>query len=199
RDEHEPRRPRHGGRRGLHRSGLHDHQGRPTGSSRGWTRPAGRQGRLGGTESQDARGALRSAMCGIVGYVGDKSAVGIIVEGLKRREYRGYDSAGIAVLNDGTLNVRRAAGRLKMLEGVLGERPLAGSLGIGHTRWATHGRPSAENAHPHTDCDGSLVVVHNGIIENYLEIKDHLLAQAHRLKSNTDPEIIAHLSEHPLT
>ena len=137
-------------------------------------------------------------MCGIVGYVGDKGAVSIIVEGLKRLEYRGYDSAGIAVLNDGTLHVRRAAGRLKMLEGVLGERPLAGSLGIGHTRWATHGRPSEENAHPHTDCDGSLVVVHNGIIENYLEIKDHLLAAGHRFKSETDTEVLAHLIEHHL-
>src|SRR5712664_3826141 len=87
-------------------------------------------------------------MCGIVGYVGDKSAVGIIVEGLKRLEYRGYDSAGVAVLHHGTLHVRRAAGRIKMLEGVLGERPLTGALGIGHTRWATHGRPSEENAHP---------------------------------------------------
>ena len=137
-------------------------------------------------------------MCGIVGYVGDKSAVGIIVEGLKRLEYRGYDSAGIAVYNDGTLHVRRAPGRLKMLENVLGERPLAGSLGIGHTRWATHGRPSEENAHPHTDCDGSLVVVHNGIIENYLEIKERLLAEGHQFKSETDTEVIAHLIEHHL-
>src|SRR5881409_4245465 len=137
-------------------------------------------------------------MCGIVGYVGDKSAVGIIVEGLKRLEYRGYDSAGVAVLHQGALHVRRAAGRLKMLEGVLGERPLTGSLGIGHTRWATHGRPSEENAHPHTDCDGALVVVHNGIIENYLEIKDHLLAAGHRFKSETDTEVLAHLIEHHL-
>src|SRR5437667_1483357 len=110
-------------------------------------------------------------MCGIVGYVGDKSAVGIIVEGLKRLEYRGYDSAGVAILGgDGKLQVRRAPGRLKVLEGVLRDRPLAGSIGIGHTRWATHGRPSEENAHPHTDCVGGLVVVHNGMLENYLEI-----------------------------
>ena len=108
-------------------------------------------------------------MCGIVGYVGDKSAVGIIVEGLKRLEYRGYDSAGVAILNGGKLHVRRAAGRIKLLEGVLRERPVEGSLGIGHTRWATHGRPSEENAHPHTDCAGDLVVVHNGILENYLD------------------------------
>jgi len=137
-------------------------------------------------------------MCGIVGYVGDKSAVGIIVEGLKRLEYRGYDSAGVAVLHHGTLHVRRAAGRIKMLEGVLGERPLTGALGIGHTRWATHGRPSEENAHPHTDCDGTLVVVHNGIIENYLEIKERLLAAGHQFKSETDTEVIAHLIEHHL-
>ena len=137
-------------------------------------------------------------MCGIVGYVGDKGAVSIIVEGLKRLEYRGYDSAGIAVLHHGALHVRRAAGRLKMLEGVLSERPLTGALGIGHTRWATHGRPSEENAHPHTDCDGTLVVVHNGIIENYLEIKERLLAAGHQFKSETDTEVIAHLIEHHL-
>jgi glucosamine--fructose-6-phosphate aminotransferase (isomerizing) len=137
-------------------------------------------------------------MCGIVGYVGNKSAVGIIIEGLKRLEYRGYDSAGVAVLHHGTLHVRRAAGRIKMLEGVLGERPLTGALGIGHTRWATHGRPSEENAHPHTDCDGTLVVVHNGIIENYLEIKERLLAAGHQFKSETDTEVIAHLIEHHL-
>jgi glutamine---fructose-6-phosphate transaminase (isomerizing) len=137
-------------------------------------------------------------MCGIVGYVGDKSAVGIIVEGLKRLEYRGYDSAGVAVLHEGILHVRRAAGRLKMLEGVLGERPLTGALGIGHTRWATHGRPSEENAHPHTDCDGTLVVVHNGIIENYLEIKERLVAEGHQFKSATDTEVVAHLVEHHL-
>ena len=115
-------------------------------------------------------------MCGIVGYVGDKSAVGIIVEGLKRLEYRGYDSAGVAVLHEGRLEVRRAAGRIRTLEGILRERPVAGSLGIGHTRWATHGRPSDENAHPHTDCGGNLVVVHNGILENYVEIKERLAA-----------------------
>jgi glutamine---fructose-6-phosphate transaminase (isomerizing) len=136
-------------------------------------------------------------MCGIVGYVGDKSAVGIIVDGLKRLEYRGYDSAGVAVLAaNGQLHVRRAAGRLKMLEGLLRERPLAGSVGIGHTRWATHGRPSDENAHPHTDCSGILVVVHNGILENYLEIKERLKAEGHVFKSETDTEVLAHLIEH---
>ncbi len=138
-------------------------------------------------------------MCGIVGYVGDKSAVGIIVEGLKRLEYRGYDSAGIAVLDGaGQLQVRRAAGRIKTLEGILKERPLSGSLGVGHTRWATHGRPSDENAHPHTDCSGTLVVVHNGILENYLEIKERLKADGHVFKSETDTEVLAHLIEQHL-
>jgi glucosamine--fructose-6-phosphate aminotransferase (isomerizing) len=138
-------------------------------------------------------------MCGIVGYVGGKSAVGIIVDGLKRLEYRGYDSAGVAVLGgDGQLQVRRAAGRIKTLEGILKERPLGGSLGVGHTRWATHGRPSDENAHPHTDCSGSLVVVHNGILENYLEIKERLRAEGHVFKSETDTEVLAHLIEQHL-
>src|SRR5881409_3287244 len=138
-------------------------------------------------------------MCGIVGYVGEKNAVGIIVEGLKRLEYRGYDSAGVAVVGpDGGLEVRRAAGRIKTLEGILRERPLAGRLGIGHTRWATHGRPSDENAHPHTDCRGELVVVHNGILENYLEIKDRLQGEGHAFRSETDTEVLAHLIEHHL-
>ncbi len=137
-------------------------------------------------------------MCGIVGYVGDKSAVSIIVEGLKRLEYRGYDSAGVAVLHNGVLEVRRAAGRIRMLEGILRERPLTGSLGIGHTRWATHGRPSDENAHPHTDCQGDLVVVHNGILENYLELKERLTAEGHQFRSETDTEVLAHLIEHHL-
>jgi glucosamine--fructose-6-phosphate aminotransferase (isomerizing) len=131
--------------------------------------------------------------------VGGKSAVGIIVDGLKRLEYRGYDSAGVAVLGgDGQLQVRRAAGRIKTLEGILKERPLGGSLGVGHTRWATHGRPSDENAHPHTDCSGSLVVVHNGILENYLEIKERLRAEGHVFKSETDTEVLAHLIEQHL-
>src|SRR5437667_9522298 len=137
-------------------------------------------------------------MCGIVGYVGDKSAVGIIVDGLKRLEYRGYDSAGVAVLDADGLQVRRAPGRLKALESVLREKPLAGSVGIGHTRWATHGRPSEENAHPHTDCGGGLVVVHNGILENYLEIKERLAAEGHTFRSETDTEVLAHLIEHHL-
>jgi glucosamine--fructose-6-phosphate aminotransferase (isomerizing) len=137
-------------------------------------------------------------MCGIVGYIGDKSAVDVILEGLKRLEYRGYDSAGIAVLNRDGLHVRRAAGRIKALEGVLRERPVTGTVGIGHTRWATHGRPSEENAHPHTDCSGTLVVVHNGILENYLAIKERLAGEGHVFKSETDTEVLAHLVEHHL-
>ena len=138
-------------------------------------------------------------MCGIVGYVGDKNGVGIIVEGLKRLEYRGYDSAGVAILGpDGRLHVRRAPGRLKALEGVLRDHPVSGSIGIGHTRWATHGRPSEENAHPHTDCTGNLVVVHNGILEIYLEIKERLQTEGHTFSSETDTEVIAHLIEHHL-
>jgi glucosamine--fructose-6-phosphate aminotransferase (isomerizing) len=137
-------------------------------------------------------------MCGIVGYIGERSAVGIIVEGLKRLEYRGYDSAGVAVLGADGLQVRRSAGRIKLLETTLRERPVKGSIGVGHTRWATHGRPSEENAHPHTDCAGSLVVVHNGILENYLPIKERLAAEGHTFKSETDTEVLAHLIERHL-
>jgi glucosamine--fructose-6-phosphate aminotransferase (isomerizing) len=134
-------------------------------------------------------------MCGIVGYIGSAGATGIILDGLKRLEYRGYDSAGVAVVADGVLQVRRSAGRLRNLEAALRERPLDGPLGIGHTRWATHGRPSEENAHPHTDCTGSIVVVHNGILENYLPIKKALQAAGHTFKSETDTEVLAHLVE----
>jgi len=137
-------------------------------------------------------------MCGIVGYLGDKDAVGVIVEGLKRLEYRGYDSAGVAVLGPAGLEVRRAAGRIKVLEGMLREHPVRGTVGIGHTRWATHGRPTDENAHPHTDGSGTLVVVHNGIIENYLPIKERLAAEGHVFTSETDTEVIAHLIERHL-
>jgi glucosamine--fructose-6-phosphate aminotransferase (isomerizing) len=137
-------------------------------------------------------------MCGIVGYIGDKDAVGVIVDGLKRLEYRGYDSAGLAVLGPEGLEVRRAAGRIKVLEGLLRERPVKGRIGIGHTRWATHGRPTDDNAHPHTDGSGTLVVVHNGIIENYLPIKERLSAEGHVFTSETDTEVIAHLIERHL-
>ena len=137
-------------------------------------------------------------MCGIVGYVGDKSAIDVVLEGLKRLEYRGYDSAGSAVIGPAGLQICRAAGRIKVLEGLLRERPLEGRVGIGHTRWATHGRPTDENAHPHTDGSGELVVVHNGIIENYLPIKERLQAEGHVFKSETDTEVIAHLIERHL-
>jgi len=134
-------------------------------------------------------------MCGIVGYIGPQGATGIILDGLKRLEYRGYDSAGVAVIADGVLQVRRSAGKIRNLEGILRDRPIDGPVGIGHTRWATHGRPSEENAHPHTDCTGSIVVVHNGILENYLPIKRRLIAEGHTFKSETDTEVIAHLVE----
>jgi glutamine---fructose-6-phosphate transaminase (isomerizing) len=137
-------------------------------------------------------------MCGIVGYVGDKSAIDIVLDGLKRLEYRGYDSAGAAVIGPAGLQIRRAAGRIKVLEGLLRDKPMEGRIGLGHTRWATHGRPTDENAHPHTDGSGDLVVVHNGIIENYLPIKERLQAEGHVFTSETDTEVIAHLIERHL-
>jgi glucosamine--fructose-6-phosphate aminotransferase (isomerizing) len=134
-------------------------------------------------------------MCGIVGYVGPKPVVPVIMEGLKKLEYRGYDSAGVAVVNRGSLEIRRSAGKLSNLEDALGKQPLNGEFGIGHTRWATHGRPTEENAHPHRDCHNRIVVVHNGIIENYLELKRELTAEGHRFVTETDTEIAAHLVE----
>ncbi len=136
-------------------------------------------------------------MCGIVGYVGPKQVVPIIIEGLRRLEYRGYDSAGIAVGSPSrpTLEVCRAPGKLHNLEELLASHPLDGTFGIGHTRWATHGRPTEENAHPHRDCTGRIVVVHNGIVENYLALKRELTAQGHKFVTETDTEIIAHLIE----
>jgi len=135
-------------------------------------------------------------MCGIVGYVGKKSVVPVIIEGLRRLEYRGYDSAGIAVGGHGDgLQIRRAEGKLRNLEEVIRLKPLDGTFGIGHTRWATHGRPTEENAHPHRDCTGRIVVVHNGIIENYLTLKKKLLEEGHKFTTETDTEIIAHLVE----
>ena len=136
-------------------------------------------------------------MCGIVGYVGPKKVVPVIIEGLRRLEYRGYDSAGIAVGSPAskTLDLRRAKGKLSNLEEVLREHPLEGTFGIGHTRWATHGRPTEENAHPHRDCSGRMVVVHNGIVENYLDLKHELTALGHRFVTETDTEVIAHLIE----
>src|SRR6266700_1405916 len=137
-------------------------------------------------------------MCGILGYVGKKSVVPVIIEGLRKLEYRGYDSAGIAVAgngNNGELQVRRAEGKLRNLEEVLRLKPLDGCFGIGHTRWATHGRPTEENAHPHRDCTGKIVVVHNGIIENYLPLKKKLIEEGHKFVTETDTEVIAHLIE----
>src|SRR5919204_6319099 len=130
-------------------------------------------------------------MCGIVGYVGDKDAVPIVMDGLRRLEYRGYDSAGVAVAVNGHLELRRAEGKLRNLDRILDERPASGTLGIGHTRWATHGRPSETNAHPHRA--GNVVVVHNGIIENYLELKEQLTQRGIKFSSETDTEIVAHL------
>ncbi|HTS12643.1 MAG TPA: glutamine--fructose-6-phosphate transaminase (isomerizing) [Candidatus Limnocylindrales bacterium] len=135
-------------------------------------------------------------MCGIVGYIGPKRVVPLILDGLRRLEYRGYDSAGIAVVGDsGKLDIRRAPGKLRNLEESIRLHPMDGVYGIGHTRWATHGRPTEENAHPHRDCSGEIVVVHNGIIENYLELKQQLVQEGHKFQTETDTEIIAHLIE----
>ncbi len=135
-------------------------------------------------------------MCGIVGYIGTRKAVPIILDGLKRLEYRGYDSAGIAVVgDDGALAMRRASGKLRNLEDAIRMSPIEGAYGIGHTRWATHGRPTEENAHPHRDCTGQIVVVHNGIVENYLALKQQLQDEGHKFVTETDTEIIAHLVE----
>jgi len=138
-------------------------------------------------------------MCGIVGYVGNKQVVPLIIEGLRKLEYRGYDSAGIAVVNEEhDLEIRRAEGKLRNLEETIRLSPLDGTYGIGHTRWATHGRPTEENAHPHRDCTGRVVVVHNGIIENYLQLKERLRKSDHHFVTETDTEIMAHLIEEHL-
>ncbi len=134
-------------------------------------------------------------MCGIVGYIGPKPVVPVLLEGLRKLEYRGYDSAGVAVVENGAVEVRRSAGKLINLENSISAKPLAGRYGLGHTRWATHGRPTEENAHPHRDGSGRIVVVHNGIIENYLEIKRELVAEGHKFESETDTEVVAHLVE----
>jgi glucosamine--fructose-6-phosphate aminotransferase (isomerizing) len=134
-------------------------------------------------------------MCGIVGYVGQQKVVPVLLEGLRRLEYRGYDSAGLAILKPDRVVIYRSVGKIKELENALWGRDLSGEVGLGHTRWATHGRPTEENAHPHSDCTGDLVVVHNGIIENYLALKDKLQRDGHRFKSETDTEVVAHLIE----
>lgn len=134
-------------------------------------------------------------MCGIVGYVGPRDATPIILNGLKRLEYRGYDSAGLAVIQDGAIAMRRDAGKLSNLTGLVTQQPISGTPGIGHTRWATHGAPSARNAHPHLGSTGRVVVVHNGIVENYLELKDEMTAEGIVFQSDTDTETIVHLVE----
>ncbi|PYR75786.1 MAG: glutamine--fructose-6-phosphate transaminase (isomerizing) [Acidobacteria bacterium] len=134
-------------------------------------------------------------MCGIIGYIGSKPVVPVLIEGLRRMEYRGYDSAGVAVVSAEGISLRRSAGKLANLEQAIRVEPVNGLYGVGHTRWATHGRPTEENAHPHRDCTGKIVVVHNGIIENYLELKKELQEQGHEFKTETDTEIVAHLVE----
>jgi glutamine---fructose-6-phosphate transaminase (isomerizing) len=134
-------------------------------------------------------------MCGIIGYIGDKPVIPVLIEGLRRLEYRGYDSAGVAVVNGHGLEIRRSAGKLINLEHVIADSPLTGTYGLGHTRWATHGRPTEENAHPHRDCKDKIVVVHNGIIENYLELKQDLQSHGHKFVTETDTEVVAHLVE----
>ncbi|MBT3241448.1 MAG: glutamine--fructose-6-phosphate transaminase (isomerizing) [Chloroflexi bacterium] len=134
-------------------------------------------------------------MCGIVGYIGPRDATPIILNGLKRLEYRGYDSAGIAVLQNGGFEVRRDAGKLHNLLNMVEDSPLSGKLGIGHTRWATHGEPNARNAHPHMGATGDVVLVHNGIVENYIKLREEMIAEGIEFKSDTDSEIIVHLVE----
>jgi len=134
-------------------------------------------------------------MCGIIGYIGSKPVVPVLLEGLRRMEYRGYDSAGVAVVSPEGISLRRSAGKLANLEQAIRVEPVEGLYGVGHTRWATHGRPTEENAHPHRDCTGRIVVVHNGIIENYLDLKKELQSQGHEFKTETDTEIVAHLVE----
>lgn len=134
-------------------------------------------------------------MCGIIGYIGSDSASRVLLDGLKRLEYRGYDSSGIAIINEGRIEVRRAVGKLCQLEKIMKNEPLQGAVGIGHTRWATHGEPSEENAHPHIDCKGKIVIVHNGIIENFPSLKQVLIAEGHTFRSETDTEVIPHLIE----
>jgi glucosamine--fructose-6-phosphate aminotransferase (isomerizing) len=134
-------------------------------------------------------------MCGIIGYIGSKPVVPVLLDGLRRMEYRGYDSAGVAVISREGISLRRSAGKLVNLEDAVRAQPVDGLYGVGHTRWATHGRPTEENAHPHSDCTGRIVVVHNGIIENYLDLKRELQTQGHTFKTETDTEIVAHLVE----
>ena len=138
---------------------------------------------------------MLGVMCGIVGYVGPREAQDVILDGLARLEYRGYDSAGLAVLGDGRLNLVRRVGKIDKLREAVRSTPLPGNLGIGHTRWATHGLPTEENAHPHTDCSGKIALVHNGIIENHRALRKRLASSGHKFKSQTDTEVLVHLVE----
>jgi len=137
-------------------------------------------------------------MCGIVAYIGPRDATPIILNGLKRLEYRGYDSAGVAIIEDSEIHIRRDVGKLARLQSLVSEQPLSGNLGIGHTRWATHGEPNERNAHPHMGATGEVVIVHNGIVENYMSLREELLAESVTLQSDTDSEVIVHLVEHYL-
>src|ERR1700674_2765491 len=134
-------------------------------------------------------------MCGIIGYVGTRDVVPVLIGGLKKLEYRGYDSAGIAVVDGNGVEIVRAEGKLANLESKLGQTPIHGSFGMGHTRWATHGKPNENNAHPHRDCTGKVVVIHNGIIENFLPLKQRLQKAGHQFNTETDTEVVAHLIE----
>jgi glucosamine--fructose-6-phosphate aminotransferase (isomerizing) len=134
-------------------------------------------------------------MCGIVGYVGPREASSLVFEGLKRLEYRGYDSAGIATIQNGGITIRRDEGKLSNLEQLIAEQPINGHIAIGHTRWATHGAPSQRNAHPHTDCTGEIAVIQNGIVENFLGLRQSLRSEGHEFSSETDTEVIVHLVE----
>ncbi len=134
-------------------------------------------------------------MCGIVGYIGSQDATPIIIDGLGRLEYRGYDSAGIAVIHDDAIHLRRDVGKLANLRAKLATSPVSGSIGVGHTRWATHGVPAEHNAHPHISMNGDFVVVHNGIVENYLQLREELMAEGVTFKSETDTEVIVQLIE----
>ncbi|MDO7742702.1 MAG: glutamine--fructose-6-phosphate aminotransferase, partial [Pedobacter sp.] len=134
-------------------------------------------------------------MCGIVGYIGHREAWPIVLKGLKRLEYRGYDSAGIALINEGDMNIYKKAGKVQELENFGEDKNLSGTIGMGHTRWATHGEPSDRNSHPHTSNDGKLSIIHNGIIENYATLKEELLSRGHLFNSDTDTEVLIHLVE----